>query len=87
MGAGDASGPEEGDPLLRPCEAAAFFSVSVGAVALWERRGLLAAERTAGGHRRYRDSDVRRLAAEIRARSKGSRLPRRGGQAGEGSAR
>lgn len=50
-----ASGTER---WLKPAEAAALFPASTRALRNWARAGLISAHRTAGGHRRYRESDV-----------------------------
>jgi|GEM_PF-1391953 len=47
-----------GDDLLRVGEVAKLFGVSASTVRRWGADGLLAAVRTAGGHRRYRVADV-----------------------------
>jgi DNA-binding transcriptional MerR regulator len=54
--------------LLRPKQVQALLGI--GATALWNysKAGLLRpAHRTAGGHARYRESDVRSLLAELEA--------------------
>ncbi len=47
--------------LLAPCEVAVLFGVSPKSVTRWSDKRGLPCVRTAGGHRRYRESDVRRL--------------------------
>lgn len=47
--------------LLTPYEVAQRFGVSVKTVRTWAMTGRLAAVRTPGGHRRYRETDVRAL--------------------------
>jgi excisionase family DNA binding protein len=54
--------------LLTPGEVAARFGVRPKTVAEWERRGMLPAVRTAGGHRRYRERDVDELIISLRSR-------------------
>ncbi|WP_310717291.1 helix-turn-helix domain-containing protein [Nonomuraea sp. 3-1Str] len=49
------------DPLLPPGVVAVMCGVTVHTVARWARDGKLTAERTLGGHRRYRESEVRAL--------------------------
>ena len=49
------------ETLISVSEAAKQLGVSVYALRLWDRNGKLVALRTAGGHRRYRQSDVIRL--------------------------
>jgi excisionase family DNA binding protein len=53
---------ETDDPLLRPRQAARLLGVSAKTVSRWAVSGKLEAQRTAGGHHRFRLSDVRRLA-------------------------
>ena len=51
----------EDDRLMTPGETATVFRVSVRSLQRWSALGLLEAEQTPGGHRRYRASDVRAL--------------------------
>lgn len=51
----------EGDALLTPAEVAALFRVDPKTVTRWARAGKLTSLRTLGGHRRYRESEVRAL--------------------------
>jgi len=53
----------EGDALLTPAEVAALFRVDPKTVTRWARAGKLTSLRTLGGHRRYRESEVRALLA------------------------
>ena len=53
------------DPLLRPRQAARLLGVAPRTVSQWARLGLLDAHRTAGGHHRFRLSNVRRLARSL----------------------
>ncbi len=55
---------DEADRLLTPAEAAAMRRVSPRSLRYWNSRGLLDAEKTPGGHRRYRESKIRALGAE-----------------------
>jgi len=48
----------DGDRLLTPGEVAAVFRVNPKTVSRWAKAGRLAAVRTPGGHRRYRQTDV-----------------------------
>jgi excisionase family DNA binding protein len=57
----------DGSRWLRPREAADLFGVDRRTLARWEEVGLLSAQRTAGRHRRFRESDVRALLAELGA--------------------
>ena len=51
----------EGDALLTPAEVAALFRVDPKTVTRWARAGKLTSLRTLGGHRRYREAEVRAL--------------------------
>lgn len=56
------------DRLLRPIMVRKLYGVAPSTLRSWDVAGLLkAAQRTAGGHRRYRESDVRSLLAELEA--------------------
>lgn len=57
----------DGSRWLRPHEAADLFGVDRRTIARWHAAGLLSAQLTAGGHRRFRESDVRALLAELKA--------------------
>ena len=60
----NAPGPDA-DQLLPPRKAVTLFGVSSQSLRNWNAAGLLGAQRTAGGHRRYRESEVRALVAEL----------------------
>ncbi len=49
------------EALLTPAEVAALFRVDPKTVTRWARAGKLTSLRTLGGHRRYRESEVRGL--------------------------
>ncbi|WP_159807398.1 BldC family transcriptional regulator [Cellulomonas citrea] len=51
----------ETEPLLTPAEVASLFRVDPKTVTRWARAGKLSAVRTLGGHRRYRESEIRML--------------------------
>lgn len=51
----------EKERLLTPAEVAALFRVDPKTVTRWAKAGKLSSIRTLGGHRRYRESEVRRL--------------------------
>ena len=53
--------PYDDDALLTPSEVAAMFRVNPKTVTRWARAGKISAIRTLGGHRRYRESEVRAL--------------------------
>ena len=56
---------DEADQLLPPRKLLALFGVTHQSLRNWHAAGLLTAQRTAGGHRRYRESDVRARVAEL----------------------
>lgn len=66
-------GHPETEKLLTPAEVATLFRVDPKTVTRWAKAGRLTSIKTLGGHRRYRESEVRALMAES--------LVRRGGQA------
>jgi excisionase family DNA binding protein len=47
------------EPLLTPSEVASLFRVDPKTVTRWAKAGKLNAVRTLGGHRRYRESEIR----------------------------
>jgi excisionase family DNA binding protein len=53
------------EPLLTPGEVAQLFRVHPKTVSRWATTGRLRSLRTPGGHRRFRESDVRALLAEL----------------------
>ncbi len=61
--------PTEAEPLLTPAEVAAMFRVDPKTVTRWAKAGKLSSIRTLGGHRRYRESEVRRLLGGIAAQA------------------
>ncbi|ADD45605.1 BldC family transcriptional regulator [Stackebrandtia nassauensis] len=52
------------EQLLTPAEVASMFRVDPKTVTRWAKAGKLSAIRTLGGHRRYRESEVRDLLHE-----------------------
>jgi excisionase family DNA binding protein len=54
----------ESEALLTPREVAAMFGVTPTTVTRWARTGKLKAVRTPGGHRRYREPEVRALLSD-----------------------
>ena len=52
---------EDTERLLTPAEVASMFRVDPKTVTRWAKAGKLSAIRTLGGHRRYRESEVRAL--------------------------
>lgn len=55
----------EPEPLLKPTEVALMFRVNRRTVTRWANTGKLTSVRTPGGHRRYREIEVRALLAGI----------------------
>ena len=51
----------EQEVLLTPSEVAQLFRVDPKTVARWATAGKLTAVKTLGGHRRYRESEVKKL--------------------------
>lgn len=52
---------EDAEPLLMPAEVATMFRVDPKTVTRWAKAGRLTSIRTLGGHRRYREREVREL--------------------------
>ncbi|MBA3490004.1 MAG: BldC family transcriptional regulator [Longispora sp.] len=52
---------DTGDRLLTPGEVAALFRVDPKTVTRWAAAGRIGSIRTPGGHRRFRESEVREL--------------------------
>ena len=50
-----------GERLLTPAEVAGLFRVDPKTVTRWAKAGKLGSIRTLGGHRRYWETEVRRL--------------------------
>ncbi|WP_402462819.1 BldC family transcriptional regulator [Isoptericola aurantiacus] len=63
----------DSEVLLTPAEVASLFRVDPKTVTRWAKAGKLSSIRTLGGHRRYKESEVRALlgaaseAAEVEA--------------------
>lgn len=51
----------ETEALLTPSDVADLFRVDPKTVTRWANEGRLTSVRTLGGHRRYREAEVRRL--------------------------
>ncbi len=51
------------EPLLTPGEVAALFRVDPKTVTRWAAAGKISSIRTPGGHRRFRESEIRALLA------------------------
>ena len=54
----------EYEKLMTPGEVSALFRVSPVTVSRWAKAGKLEAIRTPGGHRRFREADIRALLAD-----------------------
>jgi excisionase family DNA binding protein len=55
---------ENGERLLTPAEVAAMFRVDPKTVTRWAKAGKLSSIRTLGGHRRYREAEIKYLLTE-----------------------
>ena len=55
----------EQEVLLTPAEVASLFRVDPKTVTRWAKAGKLTSIRTLGGHRRYKESEVKSLLASI----------------------
>lgn len=64
--------PPDIEPLLTPAEVASMFRVDPKTVTRWAKTGKLSVIRTIGGHRRYKESEVRALLQ--------GQIPQQGGQ-------
>ncbi len=53
------------DRLLTPGEVASLFRVDPKTVTRWATAGRIGSIRTPGGHRRFRESEVRTMLAEL----------------------
>lgn len=53
--------PVDSEALLTPSEVADLFHVDPKTVTRWARSGKISSIRTLGGHRRYREAEVRAL--------------------------
>ncbi|AKT50348.1 BldC family transcriptional regulator [Arsenicicoccus sp. oral taxon 190] len=52
---------QDSEKLLTPAEVAELFRVDPKTVTRWAKAGKLNSIRTLGGHRRYRESEIRQL--------------------------
>lgn len=57
----------ESERLLTPAEVATMFRVDPKTVTRWSKAGKLTSIRTLGGHRRYREVEVRALIGSTEA--------------------
>lgn len=58
--------------LLTPAEVANMFRVDPKTVTRWAKAGKLSSIRTLGGHRRYRETEVRNLLADVESARAGA---------------
>ena len=65
---------EQAKPYLTPNEVAALLMVAPGTVRVWSEKGVLRAQTTVGGHRRYVREDVERFMRERHAGREGGPL-------------
>ena len=63
----------QSETLLTPAEVAALFRVDPKTVTRWAKAGKLSSIRTLGGHRRYRESEVRALLSGVLPTPRGAR--------------
>jgi excisionase family DNA binding protein len=59
----------EQEVLLTPAEVASLFRVDPKTVTRWAKSGKLTSIRTLGGHRRYKESEVKALLLKITSNS------------------
>ena len=67
---------DTGDRLLTPGEVAALFRVDPKTVTRWAAAGRISSIRTPGGHRRFRESEVRALLEGEEGLAEPTRAPR-----------
>ncbi len=60
----------EQEVLLTPAEVASLFRVDPKTVTRWAKTGKLTSIRTLGGHRRYKDSEVKALLNSVSGNNK-----------------
>ena len=60
---------DNAEKLLTPAEVASMFRVDPKTVTRWAKAGKLSSIRTLGGHRRYRESEIRSLIEGSNSRS------------------
>ena len=62
------------DRLLTPGEVATLFRVDPKTVTRWASAGRIGSIRTPGGHRRFRESEVREMLADLTSEATVSRI-------------
>jgi excisionase family DNA binding protein len=66
--------PSSQENLLTPSEVAALFRVDPKTVTRWAKAGKLTSIKTLGGHRRYKESEVKSLLKTISATTPNSSI-------------
>ncbi|MEI6406845.1 MAG: BldC family transcriptional regulator [Actinomycetes bacterium] len=61
---------QDQEVLLTPSEVAKLFRVDPKTVTRWAKAGKLTSIRTLGGHRRYKESEVKALLAAVQIKGK-----------------
>ena len=64
--------PSSQENLLTPSEVAALFRVDPKTVTRWAKAGKLTSIKTLGGHRRYKESEVKSLLKSITSTNTGT---------------
>jgi excisionase family DNA binding protein len=64
--------PTSQENLLTPSEVAALFRVDPKTVTRWAKAGKLTSIKTLGGHRRYKESEVKSLLKSITSTTTGT---------------
>ena len=64
--------PSSQENLLTPSEVAALFRVDPKTVTRWAKAGKLTSIKTLGGHRRYKESEVKSLLKSISSATTGT---------------
>jgi len=67
----------DAEALLTPAEVASMFRVDPKTVTRWAKSGKLTSIRTLGGHRRYREAEVKALLAGIPSQRQPAVIPQR----------
>lgn len=62
----------QGEPAIGLSEAAALTGVSISTLRRWADEGRIPSYRTAGGHRRFREDDLRAAIAPVRSPAEGA---------------
>jgi len=63
---------DQQEVLLTPSEVAALFRVDPKTVTRWAKAGKLTSIRTLGGHRRYKESEVKALLSTLPGNNSGN---------------